>query len=44
MSKKSLDRKIAKKFIVDNRDNGKSDQEIYNELSQQYYDREQEQV
>jgi hypothetical protein len=39
MSKKSLDRKAAQKFIVDSRDNGKADQEIYNELSQQYYDK-----
>jgi hypothetical protein len=39
MSKKSLDRKSAQKFIFDNRDNGKTDQEIYNELSQQYYDK-----
>mgnify|MGYP003582726411 FL=1 len=39
MSKKSLDRKAAQKFIVDSRDNGKADQEIYNELSEQYYDK-----
>lgn len=39
MGKKSLDRKAAQKFIVDNRNNGKSDQDIYNELSQQYYDK-----
>jgi hypothetical protein len=39
MSKKSLHRKVAQKFIFDSRDNGKSDQEIYNELSQQYYDK-----
>jgi hypothetical protein len=39
MGKKSLDRKAAKIFIVDSRDNGKTDQEIYNELSQQYYDK-----
>jgi hypothetical protein len=39
MSKKSLNRKTTQKFIVDSRDNGKSDQEIYNELSQQYYDK-----
>ena len=39
MSKKSLDRKAAQKFIVDSRDNGKTDQEIYNKLSQQYYDK-----
>lgn len=39
MSKKSINRKVAQKFIVDNRDNGKTDQDIYNELSQQYYDK-----
>lgn len=39
MNKKSLDRKVAHKFIVDSRNNGKTDQEIYNELSQQYYDK-----
>jgi hypothetical protein len=32
MSKKSLDRKVAQKIIVDSRDSGKTDQEIYNEL------------
>ncbi|WP_276974125.1 hypothetical protein [Flavobacterium filum] len=39
MSKKSLDRKAAQTFIVDSRDNGKTDQEIYNELSELYYDK-----
>jgi len=39
MSKKSLDRKKAQKFIVEQRANGKSDQEIYDELTQQYYDK-----
>lgn len=39
MGKKSLDEKIARKFIVEARENGKTDQEIYNELSQQYYDK-----
>lgn len=39
MSKKSLDNKVARKFIVEARENGKTDQEIYNELSQQYYDK-----
>lgn len=39
MGKKSLDRKAAQKFIVDSRDNGKTDQEIYNDLAQQYYDK-----
>jgi hypothetical protein len=39
MNKKSLDRKAAKQFIIDNRAMNKTDQEIYNELSQQYYDK-----
>lgn len=39
MSKKSLDRKVAQKSILERRQNGKSDQEIYNELAQQYYDK-----
>ncbi len=39
MTKKSIDRKAAQKFIIDSRDNGKTDQEIYNELSQQYFDK-----
>jgi len=39
MGKKSLDNKAARKFIVEARENGKTDQEIYNELSQQYYDK-----
>lgn len=39
MSKKSLDRKAAKQFIIANRAMNKTDQEIYNELSQQYYDK-----
>jgi predicted neutral ceramidase superfamily lipid hydrolase len=39
MSKKSLDRKSAQKFIIDSRTNQKTDQEIYNELSQLYYDK-----
>lgn len=39
MSKNSLDTKTVKKFIVDSRDTGKTDQAIYNELSQQYYDK-----
>jgi len=39
MNKKSLDRKNAHKFIVESRENGKTNQEIYNELSQQYFDR-----
>lgn len=39
MSKQSLDRKAAEKFIIESRSIGKTDQEIYNELSQQYYDK-----
>ena len=39
MRKKLLDRKAAQKNIIENRENGKTDQEIYNELSQQYYDK-----
>jgi hypothetical protein len=39
MSKKSLDTKTAQKFIVESRDKGIADQDIYNELSLQYYDK-----
>ena len=39
MNKTYLNEKIARKFIIEGRDNGKSDQEIYNELSQQYFDK-----
>lgn len=39
MSKKSLNRKDAQKYIIVSRGNGKTDQEIYNELSEQYYDK-----
>lgn len=39
MSKKTLDRKAAQQFIIASRDNNKTDQEIYNELVQQYYDK-----
>jgi hypothetical protein len=39
MSKKSLNRKDAQKYIIVSRDNGKTDQEIYNELSEQYFDK-----
>lgn len=39
MSKKSLDRKAAKLFIVSSRDNGRTDQEIYNKLTEQYFDK-----
>jgi hypothetical protein len=39
MNKKSLDQRTAKKLIKDGRNNGKTDQEIYNELSQKFYDK-----
>ena len=39
MNKKSLDVKTAQKFIIESRNNGMTDQEIYNELSQQYFDK-----
>jgi len=39
MNKISLDYKAAEKFIQESRDSGKTDQEIYNELSQQYHDK-----
>ena len=39
MNKISLDYNAAEKFIQESRDSGKTDQEIYNELSQQYYDK-----
>ena len=38
MTKKSLDKK-AKEIIISRRDEGKSDQEIYDELCDQYYDK-----
>ena len=34
-----MDRKSIQKFIVEARDQGKADQEIYNELTPQYYDK-----
>src|SRR5690606_34496427 len=37
--KKSLDRKAAHKSILEGREHGKTDQEIYNELSLKYYDK-----
>jgi hypothetical protein len=37
--KKSINKKSARKFIIENRNNGKTDQEIYNELSLEYYDK-----
>jgi len=39
MPKTSLDKKAATKVIIDSRENGKTDQEIYTELAQQYYDK-----
>ncbi|MDR0207425.1 MAG: hypothetical protein LBI45_09250 [Bacteroidales bacterium] len=39
MNKKSLDYKLAEKIIQESRGCGKTDQEIYNELSQQYFDK-----
>lgn len=39
MSKKSLDRKTAKHLIIEGRDNGKTDQEIYYELTELYFDK-----
>jgi hypothetical protein len=39
MNKKSLERKAAQKYIIESRDNGKSDQEIYNNLSEHYYEK-----
>jgi hypothetical protein len=39
MSKKSLERKPAQKLITDAREAGKTDQEIYDELTQVYFDK-----
>lgn len=39
MTKKSLDYKFAKKFIIESRIKNISDQEIYNELVQRYFDK-----
>jgi len=39
MSKKTLDVKTARKFIIDGRNSGKTDQEIYHELSKTFYDK-----
>jgi hypothetical protein len=39
MAKKSLDYKNAKKIILERRENNISDQEIYNELTQLYFDK-----
>jgi hypothetical protein len=39
MGKRSIDVKATRQFITENRAQGKTDQEIYNELSQEYYDK-----
>lgn len=39
MGKKSLNRKVAQEFIVNGRSGGKTDQEIYSALTQEYYDK-----
>jgi hypothetical protein len=39
MRRKFLSTKAAKKFIIEGRNNDKTDQEIYYELKQQYYDK-----
>lgn len=39
MSKTSLDKKAARQFVIDSREKGLTDQEIYSELSQRYYDK-----
>lgn len=39
MSKKSLDGKAASLYIIENRNNGMTDQDIYTNLSQEYYDK-----
>jgi hypothetical protein len=39
VTKKSLDRKAAQPVIIEGRDSGKTDQEIYGELIEQYYDK-----
>ncbi|MDP4209467.1 MAG: hypothetical protein Q8928_11705 [Bacteroidota bacterium] len=39
MNKKSLEKKFVKQFILEGRNCGKTDQEIYNELTEQYYDK-----
>ena len=39
MGKKSLNRKEAKKYIIDKRADGMTDQEIYHALADQYYDK-----
>jgi hypothetical protein len=39
MNKESLNEKTARRFIIDGRNSGKTDQEIYHELSQKFYDK-----
>lgn len=39
MSKKGIDRKAIQQFTIEARENGKTDQDIYNELSQEYYNK-----
>ena len=39
MSKTSINKKDVREFIIANRLNGKSDQEIYNDLSAKFYDK-----
>jgi hypothetical protein len=39
MAKTSINTKAIQQFILESRENGKSDQEIYDALSQQYYDK-----
>jgi hypothetical protein len=39
MSKKSIEVKTVRKLILEGRNCGKTDQEIYHELSQEYYDK-----
>ena len=39
MSKKSLNKKEAKKIIVESRESNITNQEIYNELTQKYHDK-----
>lgn len=39
MNKKSLDGKAASSYIIENRNNGMTDQDIYTNLSQEYFDK-----
>ena len=40
MNKKTLNKRLARKFIEASRINGINDQEIYNALNEEYFDRE----